>query len=60
MFSNSDIIGKTYSLYAGKADTDEFYKNLSELVESFLNHTQPDEEFISIIRKYSSGKSFFI
>jgi hypothetical protein len=56
MFSNSDIIGKTYSLYAGKTDTDEFYKNLSELVESFLNHTQPDEEFISIIRKYSSGK----
>jgi len=56
MFSNSDIIGETYSLYAGKTDTDEFYKKLSELVESFLNHTQPDEDFISIIRKYSSGK----
>ena len=56
MFSNSDIIGKTYSLYAGKTDTDEFYKNLSELVESFLIQTQPYEEFISIIRKYSSRK----
>jgi hypothetical protein len=56
MLSNSDIIGKTYSLYAGKIDTDEFYKNLSELVDSFNNHIQSDEEMISIIRKYSSRK----
>jgi hypothetical protein len=56
MISNSDIIGKTYSLYAGKTDTDEFYKNLSELVDSFINHIQSDEERISIIRKYSSRK----
>ena len=56
MLSNSDIIGKTYSLYAGKTDTDEFYKNLSELVDSFISHIQSDEEIISIIRKYSSRK----
>jgi hypothetical protein len=56
MLSNSDIIGKTYSLYAGKTDTDEFYKNLSELVDSFINQIQSDEEMISIIRKYSSRK----
>jgi hypothetical protein len=56
MVSNSDIIGKTYSLYAGKSDTDEFYKNLSELVDSFINHIKSDEELISIIRKYSSRK----
>jgi hypothetical protein len=56
MLSNSDIIGKTYSLYAGKTDTDEFYKNLSELIDSFINHIESDEEIISIIRQYSSRK----
>ena len=56
MLNRSEIVGKTYSLYAGKTDTDEFYKKLSELAESFLNYTQSDEEIISIIRKYSSRK----
>jgi len=56
MLNRSEIVGKTYSLYAGKTDTDEFYKKLSELGEAFLNYTQSDEEIISIIRKYSSRK----
>jgi len=56
MRSGSDIIGKTYSLYAGKTDTDEFYSVLSELVDSFLLKTQSDEELISIIRKFSERK----
>jgi hypothetical protein len=56
MLNTSEIIGKTYSLYAGKTDTDEFYKKLSELGKKFLNYTHSDEEIISIIRKYSSRK----
>lgn len=53
-----DIIGKTYSLYAGKPDTDEFYEILSELVDSFLFHTQSGEELISIIRIFTGKKRF--
>jgi len=56
MQTNSDIIGKTYSLYAGKTDTDEFYSILSELADSFLFYTRSDEELISIFRKYSGKK----
>jgi len=56
MLNRSEIVGKTYSLYAGKTDTNEFYQNLSELCQTFLNYTQSDEEIISIIRKYSSRK----
>jgi hypothetical protein len=56
MQSNSEIIGKTYSLYAGKTDTNEFYSTLSELTDSFLLYTKSDEELISIIRKYSGKK----
>ena len=58
MQSNSDIVGKTYFLYAGKTDTDEFYVILAELVDSFLVHIQSDEELISIIRKFTSKKRF--
>ena len=56
MHPKSDIIGKTYSLYAGKINTDEFYSELSELVDSFLLNNKSIEEMISIIRKYSGRK----
>jgi hypothetical protein len=56
MQPKSDIIGKTYSLYAGKNDTSEFYSELSELVDSFLFNMESHEEIISIIRKYSSKR----
>jgi hypothetical protein len=50
------IIGKTYSLYAGKTDTDEFYSVLSDLVDSFLIDIKYDVELILLIRKYSSKR----
>jgi len=50
------IIGKTYSLYAGNADTDEFYSVLSDLTDSLQIQTKSCEEMISIIRKYSSKR----
>ena len=50
------IIGKTYSLYAGNADTDEFYSVLSDLADSLQIQTKSCEEMISIIRKYSSKR----
>lgn len=56
MQTESDIIGKTYSLYAGKTDTDEFYSDLSDLADSFLLNIKSDVELISIIRKHSNKK----
>ncbi len=56
MQAKSNIIGKTYSLYSGKVDTDEFYSVLSDLANSFLLNIKSDEEMISIIRKYSNKK----
>jgi len=56
MQTKSNIIGKTYSLYSGKTDTDEFYSVLSDLADSFLLNVKSDEEMISIIRKYSNKK----
>jgi len=56
MQAKSNIIGKTYSLYSGKTDTDEFYSVLSDLADSFLLNIESDEEMISIIRKYSGKK----
>ena len=50
------IIGKTYSLYAGNTDTDEFYSVLTDLTDSLLLHSNSEEETISLIRKYSSKK----
>jgi len=58
MQSKSEIIGKTYSLYADKAHTDEFYSVLSDLADSFLLNIKSDEELISIIRRYSGKKRF--
>lgn len=56
MQAKSNIIGKTYSLYSGKTDTDEFYSVLSDLADSLLLNIKSDEEMISIIRKYSNKK----
>jgi len=50
------IIGKTYSLYAGNTDTDEFYSVLTDLTDSLLLHSKSEEKTISLIRKYSSKK----
>lgn len=50
------IIGKTYSLYEGKTNTDEFYSVLSDLADSFLSFSESKEQFLSIIRKYSNRK----
>jgi hypothetical protein len=50
------IIGKTYSLYAGKNDTDEFYSVLSDLVESFLSNLKSEKHYLSLIREYSNKK----
>ena len=58
MLSQTEIIGKTYSLYAGKTNTDEYYSVLSELVDSHILPVKSAEEFISIIRKYSGKKRF--
>jgi hypothetical protein len=54
--TKSEIVGKTYSLYAGKTNTDEFYFVLSELVSSLLHFAGPEEELISLIRNYSNKK----
>ena len=56
MQAKSEIIGKTYSLYAGKADTDEFYYELSDLADSFLSQVETEAQLISLIRKYSNKK----
>ena len=56
MLVKSDIVGKTYSLYAGNLDMDEFYSVLSDLTDYFLLNIKSDKEMISIIRKYSKKK----
>jgi len=50
------VVGKTYSLYAGKTNTDEFYSVLSDLADSFLSHSESEAQLISLIRKYSNKK----
>jgi hypothetical protein len=50
------IVGKTYSLYAGKTSTDEFYSVLSDLADSFLSFYESKEQLLSIIRKHSNKK----
>jgi len=56
MLAKSDIIGKTYSLYSGNDDTDEFYSMLSDLADTFLSFAESEEQLLSIIRKYSNRK----
>ena len=56
MQAKSDIIGKTYSLYSGNEDTDEFYSVLSDLADSFLSFCESEEQLLSIIRKHSNKK----
>jgi hypothetical protein len=58
MLNQSEIIGKTYSLYAGKPNSDEYYSVLYELVNFCIPHTKSIEELIAIIRKYSGKKRF--
>ena len=58
MLSQTEIIGKTYSLYAGKSNTDEYYSVISELVDFHILPVKSAEEFVSIIRKYSGKKRF--
>jgi len=50
------IIGKTYSLYAEKTDTDEFYSELSVLTDTLHPYLKSYEDLISIIRKFSHKK----
>jgi len=50
------VVGKTYSLYAGKTNTDEFYSVLSDLADSFLSYSESEAQLISLIRKYSNKK----
>ncbi|MDZ7625961.1 MAG: DUF116 domain-containing protein [Ignavibacteriaceae bacterium] len=50
------IIGKTYSLYEGNTNTDEFYSVLSDLADSLLSHSESEAQLISLIRKYSNKK----
>jgi len=50
------VVGKTYSLYSGKTNTDEFYSVLSDLADSFLSHSESEAQLISLIRKYSNKK----
>ena len=56
MLAKSDIIGKTYSLYSGNDDTNEFYSVLSDLADTFLSFAESEEQLLSIIRKYSNRK----
>ncbi|MBE0572059.1 MAG: DUF116 domain-containing protein [Ignavibacteriaceae bacterium] len=58
MDAKSDIIGKTYLLYAGRLNTDEFYSVLSDLVESFLSYADSEAQLLSLIRKYSNKKRY--
>jgi hypothetical protein len=50
------IVGKTYSLYAVKTSTDEFFSVLSDLADSSLSFSESKEQLLSIIRKYSNRK----
>jgi hypothetical protein len=50
------IIGKTYSLYAENEDTDRFYSELTDLASSLVSYKKPEEQLVSIIRKYSKKK----
>lgn len=50
------IVGKTYSLYAEKTNTDEFYSVLSDLADTFLFSTESGEHLLSLIRKSSNKK----
>ena len=56
MQAKSGIIGKTYSLYSGNDDTDEFYSELSDLADSFLSSIESEELLLSLIRKSSNKK----
>jgi hypothetical protein len=57
MPAKSGIIGKTYSLYSGNDNTDEFFSVLSDLVDTLLlSFSESEEQFLSIIRKYSNKK----
>jgi len=56
MLGQTEIIGKTYSLYAGKSNTDEFYSVLSDLVASLHSNVFSDEQLLSAIRKFSNKK----
>lgn len=56
MTAKSDIIGKTYSLYSGNRNTDEFYSELSDLADSFLSSAESGEHLLSLIRKSSNKK----
>jgi len=58
MPGQTKIIGKTYSLYSGKTNTDEYYSDISELVDSHILPVKSAEEFVSIIRKNSGKKRF--
>lgn len=50
------IKGKTYSLYSGNDDTDEFYSGLSDFVDSFISQADSEEYLLYIIRKISNKK----
>jgi hypothetical protein len=50
------IVGKTYSLYAGKTNTDEFYSELFDLADFSLSFSESKEQLLAIIIKYSSRK----
>jgi hypothetical protein len=56
MTAKSGITGKTYSLYSGNDDTDEFYFVLSDLADSFLSFAESKEQLLSLIRKNSNRK----
>lgn len=58
MVNQPEIIGKTYSLYAGKSNSDEYYSVLSQLVDSCILHTRSVDELINLIRKYSGKRKF--
>ena len=55
--NNSEpFIGKTYSLYGGKAGTEEYYRLIRELVDLFLQKCSDERELLRQIQ-HAGGKS---
>jgi hypothetical protein len=51
-----EIKGKTYSLYSGNENTDEFFSGLSDFADSFISQADSEEYLLYIIRKIFNKK----
>jgi hypothetical protein len=53
------VQGKTYSLFAGKSSTDEYYLVIKKLADIFLQRCPDEKRLLLQVRKASSGRHVF-